>query len=886
MDGGLHRAIAETAWAIWTEPAIGAGETGIPSSWVPRAGLLTQEALKLGVRCGPLLFGLDHCWRQLADYGAEAANAGSDGREADAAGTVGGARSLLIAQFSSLLADAYVAAEEQKYRTVLDRGADAVILATLTGKLLQLNAVAREQLGLSDALADEGNMRLSDCYEPETWTMVCNDAVPAVKGSGVWTGRGRMRNRTSGVCWDVEMHYLLVQHPDTRRPICLAAIHRDPGEQQRAAEHEARKRAILESALDPIITINHLGEITEFNRAAERTFGCDRTQVMGKKPEDVLFAPAQRVEQHGRIERYVSAREGSMLGKRTEVACVRANGEVFPSEMAMTISQMAGQPVFTFFLRDISERKRHEAQLKQAKRVAEAANRAKTDFLAGMSHEIRTPMNGIMGMAAMMLDTELTSMQRESVKTIQDCAESLLSLINDVLDFSKIEAGKLELEEVPFLLRDCVGDTLKGLALRAHDKGLELIGRVLPNVPDGLIGDRLRLRQILVNLVGNAIKFTEHGEVVIRTSVESSTPQGVVVHFRVSDTGIGIPKEKLGLIFGRFEQVDRTITRRYGGTGLGLAIVSQLVQAMHGRIWVESELGVGSVFHFTAQFALATAEANTAMPSLPSARVLIVDENATSCRQLEECVRNWGLRPTVALRAEEAVQVLAHPETESHPISIVLLDTKCGHLDESGLTHVLEGLIDRGGMIITMPSPGHPAARHLPMEGVVAHATKPIRASDLYQALVLGLQPSDATAPPATMPAEVAAGERSLRILLAEDGLVNQKVARAMLEKQGHRVEIVVNGKLAVERAQNESFDLILMDVEMPEMDGLNATQTIRLNEQQRGGGHVPIIAMTAHAVAGDRQRCMSSGMDGYVSKPIRPQDLFTVIAAVTHEGH
>jgi PAS domain S-box-containing protein len=347
--------------------------------------------------------------------------------------------------------EAHLAGEKRRFSALVDNCNDFLMLASLTGKPLYVNEAGRALVGL-DSLQKALSLRLSDYYAEETWRDVCDVAVPAVKKEGRWEGRGRLRHVPTGGPIDVEMVFLLIAHPQTKKPMWLAIIQRDIRERQQAEECEARKTAILESALDPIITVNHLGQITEFNRAAEKTFRFQRSQVLGRKPEDILFPSSNRLEQRHRIERYISARDGSMLGKRTEITAVRATGEEFPAEMAMTISRMQGLPVFTFFLRDIGDRKRSESQLQRAKEAAEAANLAKSEFLASVSHEIRTPMNAIIGMTGLVLNSELNPTQEEYLRTAQSSAESLLSLIDDVLDFSNIEAGKFDLDDLVFSL--------------------------------------------------------------------------------------------------------------------------------------------------------------------------------------------------------------------------------------------------------------------------------------------------------------------------------------------------------------------------------------------------------------------------------------------------
>ncbi|HEX7446285.1 MAG TPA: PAS domain S-box protein [Pirellulales bacterium] len=891
-------------------------------------------------------------------------------------------------------------------RSMFEQNDDAVCLTTLRAEPFYLNPSGRRLLGI-DAEENLSDARLRDFYTEATRAMLRETVFPTVRDRGRWQGDGQLRRWGRDEPLDVQITAFLVSHPRKTKPVCLALVHRYLGDQRRADEAESLRKAILESSLDPIVAVNHEGLITEFNGAAERVFRRSRHEVLGRRPDDVIFPPETAGGERHRVERHMAAGEGSMLGRRTEVVAMRAGGETFAAEMAMTISRAGGLPVFTFFFRDISERKqaeqalrdsealyhslveslpmnvfrkdldgrftfanrlfcetlgarpehvigrtdfdfydralaekyrrddqqvlstgqvleaveehhkpdgtkiyvqvlktpvrdsqdrlvgtqaifwdvtarkkteealriseqrlqsildnaraviyvkdidgryvlvnqlfeslfhvrridvvgktdrdlfppeladiyqandqrvlaagapqqfeevapqddgahtyvstkfllydssgvpyaicgistditsrkRAEVELRRAKEAAEDANRAKSVFLANMSHEIRTPMNGIIGMSELVLDTPLDPRQREYISLVKESADSLLSVINDVLDFSKVEAGKLELEETDFSLRGCVGDAVRSLEFRAHDKELELTWQVAPGVPDHLIGDSGRLRQVLLNLLGNAIKFTERGGVRVEIAADPPDGERAMLHFTIIDSGIGIAPEKREVIFQAFEQADSSTTRRFGGSGLGLAISKKLVELMRGRIWAESELGRGSRFHFTARFGVAAGPVATPRASLP----------------LNEQPAATG------------------SETR--------------------------------------------AARHL-------------------------------------------------QILLAEDSVVNQKLAVYLLEKWGHSVTVVTTGREAVEAVARQPFDLVLMDVQMPELDGLQATAAIRRREA--GGPRLPIVAMTAHAMVGDRERCLAAGMDGYLSKPIRARELLEVIEEVIAGG-
>lgn len=690
----------------------------------------------------------------------------------------------------------------------------------------------------------------------------------------------------------VVWHFLFEKNLDGQ-PQSIMIFGRDVTErreaQRKLKEAEEKFRTIFYSSAAAITVTDAEERIVSWNKFAEDLLGMTYEDLYLKSVESLYSR-----EEWRKIRSYNIRQKG--MQHHLETKMMRKDGREVDVDISISVLRDADAKITGAIgiARDITERKIAELEMHKAKEAALAAAEARSQFLANMSHEIRTPLNGVIGMLELLSGTELTPEQSEDLESARLSGEALLALVNDILDFSKIEAGKLRLERVDFRLRETLEETLSAFSLRAREKGIELACDVSPRVPDSLLGDPLRLRQIVVNLVGNAMKFTEIGEVVLHVDVTSEDEDSVWLHVAVRDTGIGVPADKQDMIFDVFAQADSSTTRHYGGSGLGLAICSQLVAMMGGRVWMESPAktseggpgGPGSTFHFTAQFGLSEGAQTEWRPKDPAGlkdlAVLVVDDNPTNLRILKETLESCQMKPVAVGDVASAILQLERAQAEGRCFEVAVIDSKMPGRDGFALVEEIRSRPEWSSIkLIMLSSSGQQGeAERCQALGVLAYLIKPVRQTQLFDAIRMALGEPVARVKKSALHSRrrfSAGGQRRYTVLLAEDNLVNERVAAGLLRKQGHTVVVARDGKQAIAAYERQSFDVILMDVQMPDMDGFQATAAIRELEKQTGR-RTPIIALTAHALKGGRERCLTAGMDGYVTKPIRPEELYETL--------
>ncbi len=778
-------------------------------------------------------------------------------------------------------------ASEARYRNIVETTNEGVWLIDADHKTTFMNRRMATMLGC-EAETERGRSALEFLDEEGRATFAAQAQRPAaqqvevrftrVDGTALWTLLGATPLFDDG-------HYAgfsAVVMDVTERKIAAQAL-------AEWSERTARRERILTTTLSNIsdfaYTYDRDGRFLFVNRPLLDLWGITLEDAIGKNFFDLGYPHALAEQLQQQIQQVFDTKTG--LSGETPYTSPGGLDGYYEYIFSPAFGPDGSVEFVAGSTRDITERKRVEGELRAAKDAADAANQAKSEFLANMSHEIRTPMNGVIGMTDLILDGELTAEQRENLEIIKSSGDALMAVINDILDFSKIEAGKLELDPIDFTSRDAIGEAANAVALGAHQKGLELIVDIDSAVPHTLRGDPGRLRQILLNLLGNAIKFTAQGEVVLRVTSTAATPRDVVLHVAISDTGVGIPLDRQQSIFEAFTQVDGSTTRKYGGTGLGLTISSRLVRLMGGRISVESEEGRGSTFRFTASFAPGDAHAALAVVPFVDLRdvaVLIVDDNASNRHLLEGMLLGWRMAPTVAASVSEALARLRAAQQGGRPFTLVLADCQMPDADGFTLAQAIKtdpALADT--TVVMLTSGGQPGdgvrCREL---NIAAYLAKPIKRSDLRAAilLALGARSTEAHRQPLVTRHSLREARRTDRILLVEDNAVNQLVARRLLEKRGYTVVVATHGREALailEESKWTGFGCVLMDVQMPEMDGFQCTAIIRSKEPV-SRVHLPIVAMTAYAMSGDEARCLAAGMDAYLSKPIDPNALFDVV--------
>jgi len=784
---------------------------------------------------------------------------------------------------------------EEEYRLLFDNAGDAIFIHSPSGKMLAVNRVACERLGYT--LEEMMSLGPGVVDTPEEAPHVAGRISELMEKGRIVFQTAHRRKDDSSIPTEVNAQRITFNNEPAVMAICRDITERKEAEET-LRESEHRLADILQFYPDPTMVIDSEGRVTAWNQAIEELSGVKAQDMLGKgnyeyalpfygERRQILIDLAMQADPEIEKRYTTIARRGEILIGEAYTPKLRT-GKVHLSASASVLRDSEGRVVGAIeSIRDNTERKQMVEALNQAKKEADSANRAKSDFLANMSHEIRTPMNGILGMLNLALDTSLSEEQREYLVLAKSSADSLLMLINDILDFSKIEAKKLDLEDVDFELEGVIGEILPLLGVETDRKGLEFVCEIDPAVPPVLRGDPLRLKQVLINLLKNAIKFTEKGHILLKAQAEGEWEPGFPkLHFSVTDTGIGIPPEKQRLIFDSFTQSESSMTRKYGGTGLGLTISRSLVEMMGGTIWVESRPGEGSIFHFTTRLRRGVRKAEARrkrIPDLRGKRVLVVDDHALNRMSLRKYLESWEMEVAEASDGFDGLEKIRGAEREGRSFPFMILDCMMPDLDGFGVIETLRRQGECRSCIIFMLSSldqkgDRARCRDL---GVAQFLVKPISPSSLFNAIIQVLDLSQKREEEITRdtarPEELTVLPSDMKVLVAEDNPVNQKLATRLLDKIGLSAETAVNGVEVLKSLEGGHYDLILMDVQMPEMDGVEATKKIRQREEKTGE-HVSIVALTAHSLVGDRERFLEAGMDDYLSKPLSANELYQIV--------
>ncbi len=777
-------------------------------------------------------------------------------------------------------------ASEQKFRTVFENSAVAITVVDDKERLTSWNKFTENLLGMT--AKDLYLKPIRELYPPDEWRKIRSYDI---RKEGMRHHLETVMVKKNGQLLDIDVSISVLKDKTGHVTGAIGVI-RDISERKRTEaalrDSEMKFRSVFENSAVAIMVADADERLVSWNKQTLNLLGLAPSEL-----EDTPIRTLYPLEEWKKIRSLDLRKNGKQ--NHIETRMLRSDGSTLDVEVSVTVlKNQEGKVTGSIgVVRDISARKRAEMEQK-ARESAQASARAKSEFLASMSHEIRTPMNGIQGMIDLLMDMELTQEQKEYVQAAKTSSDALLKIINDILDFSKIEAGKLALECLPFSLRDTLGDTLTTLAVRAQAKGLELACHIPPHVPDSVEGDPGRLRQVVINLVGNAMKFTDRGEIVLKVGLDQANDQEIVLHFTVMDTGIGIPEDKQKIIFESFQQADNSMSRRYGGTGLGLAISAQLVKMMGGEVWVESPCeamrteggGPGSAFHFKARFKPGKTGGRRITlvrdVNIRNLGVLVVEDNGTHRHILHEMCEGWGMKPESVANGAQALAKVDEKLRAKSGFDFCIIDSSMEEMD--GFT-LVEELRKRPGcedmkVIMMISAVLHEESARCHELGVAAYIKKPIAQSRLLDTILNVLANPDKSSKNLTTVVQPRAPKPSLRILVVEDNPVNQLVAKRLLERQGFKPVIAEDGFKALNHYADKEFDLVLMDIQLPEMDGYEVTRRIR-EMQKKIGRRIPIVAMTANAMKGDREKCLEAGMDDYVSKPVQPQKLFQVIETV-----